>query len=69
MSNMQSDGWQDLYRFALLETDLNKLQERVRQAREAIQLRLQELANQPGNREERLAMEDALSNLRAISRS
>ena len=66
---MQTYEWGDLYRFAVLETDLSKLQERVRQAREAIQQRLQELESEPGTREERLAIEDALSNLRAISRS
>ena len=59
--------WEQLYREALLETDLGILPQKIDQARSAIQQRRYRLADNHAHRDELQAMEDALSNLRAIS--
>lgn len=62
-----SPVWQPLYEAALLETDANKLPERINLARSAILDRIEEclIHTIPG---EHPAMDDALRNLRRLAR-
>jgi hypothetical protein len=63
----QDDSWQELYRTAMLELDLTKLQDRIEGAVAAIRSRLDEAAkNQVGAGEEHQVMIDALQNLRTL---
>lgn len=67
----EQDRWTVLYHTALLELDLSRLPERIREAQVAIQERLRELNNQEGSTalEERRAMYDALHNLRVLAKT
>ena len=70
-SDLPYPAWQPEYRAALLELDPNKLRELVQAAEEAIFNRLQQLArnsNSQDNKAERLAIEDALANIRVLQR-
>lgn len=71
MSEIEQHRWTVLYHTALLELDLSRLPERIREAQVAIQERLQELHTQEGSMalEERRAMYDALHNLRVLSKT
>ena len=67
MSELRYPLWQKPYEEALLESDLQKLRERLMEAENAIFLRLQELsASTAGNRGERLAINDAILGLRSL---
>jgi hypothetical protein len=60
--------WQKLCREALVELDPDKLKERVLLAEAAVYVRLQELAQRPGEQEERQALIDVTSSLRYLKR-
>ena len=61
--------WEELYEAAVLETDRQKMQERVRAAKRAIDARLEELQqDHQGTPEERNAISDALSALNVLRR-
>ena len=64
--SQQEQTWVGLYRSAILELDLQKLPERIRTARTAIEERLQALAGSKVSREERQALHDARRNLRLL---
>lgn len=65
----QESDWKDLYRSALLELDRSKLPESIERARNAIQLRIDQLAKGEGESvAERQALEDALQNLRVLAK-
>lgn len=63
---MAESQWRDLYKAAMLELDPKQLQARVKAAEDAIDARASGGARLP--RDERRAMEDALSNLRVLKR-
>lgn len=68
---MEENGsaWQELYRLALLELDKEKLGAAIERARQAIDARLKYLENQsPEQPSEMQALNDALHNLRVLSR-
>ena len=60
---MAESSWQALYKAALLELDPNQLQARVKAAEDAINARARDSRVQ---RNERLAMEEALFTLRVL---
>jgi hypothetical protein len=68
METLEGPEWQRLYRDALVEVDMDVLQERLATAEAAILLRLQALSPTPDRLSERYAIEDALANLRILKR-
>lgn len=61
--------WDESYKAAVLETDDNKLPDRIRAAKGAIDTRLNELQmDHGGTPEERLAITDALAGLNVLRR-
>jgi hypothetical protein len=68
MEPLEAPDWQRLYRDALVELDLDILQERLAAAEAAILLRLHSLSPTPDGLSERYAIEDALVNLRILKR-
>jgi len=61
--------WEEVYKAALVETDVGKLPTTVQAAKAAIDNRLHELQlDQGGLPEERLAMSDALAGLNILRR-
>lgn len=66
-SDEQPAGWVELYRFALLEVDYQKLPERLKLAEDAIQARLQVLTASGGT-EELSSIQDARQNLRILQK-
>jgi hypothetical protein len=68
MEPLEGPEWQRLYRDALVELDMNILQERLAAAEAAILLRLQALLPTRDCLSERYAIEDALANLRILKR-
>ncbi len=59
--------WQELYEAALLESNHEKIQPRIRAAKAAIEARLQELQlGHAGTAEERRAVSDALTGLNLL---
>jgi phage FluMu protein gp41 len=59
--------WQELYEAAILETNVEKMQPRVLEAKAAIDARLHELQlDHQGTPEERLALSDALAGLNLL---
>jgi hypothetical protein len=65
-------NWQALYKAALTETDPNKLNSRIEAARQAIDKRLERIAEGEGNTREREQLDRALHalfTLRARKRS
>ena len=61
--------WEEVYKAAVLELDREKLSERVRAAKAAIDVRLHELQlDHGGTPEERQALSDALATLNVIRR-
>jgi hypothetical protein len=60
--------WQSEYKAVLIETDREKLVERVVEAEAAIFNRLQTIAQSQKHQAERQAIEDALANLRVLKR-
>jgi hypothetical protein len=67
-SRIQSSGWQNEYRSALLETDRQRLREKIDAAEAAIFKRLKTLSQSGNGRLEHQAIEDALQNLRVLKR-
>lgn len=67
---MKADyAWQELYDTAILETVIEKMQLRVREAKGAIDARLHELQmDHGGSPEERNAISDALAGLNSLRR-
>jgi len=61
---MVQNHWRDLYRAAVLEVDLQQLQSRVKAAEDAIRARA--AGHGEISREERIAIEDAMSALRVM---
>jgi hypothetical protein len=57
---MPEFNWQALYKAALTETDLNKLNSRIAAARHAIDRRLERIAEGEGNTREREQLDRAL---------
>jgi hypothetical protein len=68
MEPLEGPEWRRLYRDALVELDMNMLQERLAAAEAAILLRRQGLPPAPDCLSERYAIEDALANLRILKR-
>lgn len=68
MEKLEGPEWQQLYRDALVEVDIDVLQERLAVAEAAILLRLQAMSPTPDSVSERYAIEDALANLRILRR-
>jgi hypothetical protein len=68
MEELKFPEWQALYRDALLELNPARLAAQVAAAEEAIFLRLQRLGRSPATHEELMAIEDALSSLRALKK-
>lgn len=64
--NLRFPDWQPQFYAALLDTDLQRLQQRILRAEEAIFIRRQALINAPNADEEREAMDDATRQLRVI---
>ena len=64
MSDRKYLEWQDAYRAARVETDESQLLARVKDAETAIFRRLQAIAESTDHHEERLEMDNAISNLR-----
>jgi hypothetical protein len=60
--------WQNEYAAALLESDRERLSDRVRAAETAIYNRLQEISQSPDHRAERMVIEDALAGLKVLKR-
>jgi hypothetical protein len=61
--------WDESYKAAVLETDNNKLPDRIRAAKSAIDTRLQEMqTDHGGTPEERNAISDALAGLNVLRR-
>jgi hypothetical protein len=60
--------WEPEFRAALLEPDREKLLERIELAEAAIFSRIQGLSASANDREERRAIEDALSGLRTLKK-
>jgi phage FluMu protein gp41 len=67
---MKADyAWQELYEAAILETNCEKMQSRVREAKAAIDARLHELQmDHGGTPEETQAVSDALAGLNLLRR-
>jgi hypothetical protein len=63
---MEESHWRNLYRAAVLEIDLHKLRDRVQAAEVAIRARA--ALNGAISREERTAIEDAISALNVLKR-
>jgi hypothetical protein len=61
---MTDTRWQELYKAAVLETDRNKLEERVKMAEDAMRARMALDGEIPGD--ERTAIQEALSALRTL---
>ena len=69
MPEGQGQDWMDLYRAALLELDLKELPGRIQKAQNAIRERFKQLPqDQKQYKAERQALEDALQNLRVLTR-
>jgi hypothetical protein len=68
MEPLEGLDWRRLYREALVEFDMDILQERLAVAEAAILLRLQAISSTPDSVSERYAIEDALVNLRILKR-
>ena len=69
MSELKYGNWRDPYQRALLELDPVRLRQKVLDAEAAIFGRLQQLSmdgNGPGVKEERIAIDDAIANLRVL---
>jgi len=69
MSEREQHRWVALYRSALLELDHSRLPGRIRDARETMEKRLQELQQRPNASEELRALNDALHNLRVLAKN
>ncbi len=67
---MKADyAWQELYEAAVLETNHEKIQPRIREAKAAIDARLHEMQlDHGGTPEERDAISDALAGLNVLRR-
>ena len=66
--NVVYPEWQNEFRAALLELDIEKLRERVAAAETAIFNRLQAISQGSNHAAERQAIEDALASLRVLKR-
>ena len=70
MSELKYPKWQEPYQQAMLELDPARLRQKIQDAEAAIYGRLQQLtdgaAHIDGAKEERLAIDDAISGLRVI---
>lgn len=67
MENLEGPEWRRLYRDALVEVDIDVLEERLAAAEAAIMQRLQ-VMSPTDSPSERHAIEDALANLRILRR-
>ena len=66
MAELRFPKWQQPYQDALLELDVENLNQRILDAETAIFLRLQELTPNSDHHEERSALDDAISGLRVL---
>ena len=64
----EQQRWAELYRLAVLETNLAKLNARVGEARSAINERMVELKGCAGHEQERQALADARKMLQLLAR-
>ena len=67
MSPMNNEGWEEVYRFAVLEVDGRKMPERISAARDAIRGRLRDLQGDSDHHEERDRLEYALNALKVLT--
>ena len=67
-ANLRFPAWQQYYQSALIETDHEKLKDRITDAENAIFNRFQALAGSVDHYAEREAIEDALNALRGLKR-
>lgn len=64
----QNENWVDLYRAAMVELEHAKISGRIDAARSEIVARIEKLHSMPGlHTDERDALQDALSGLRAVA--
>ena len=69
MTDYDQEKWVDLYQAAMLELEHSLMAGRLQDARPEILKRIEKLRDMPGlHREERQAVEDALSGLRMLER-
>lgn len=68
MNKLNHSNWAELYRAALLESDISKLPRLVEDAMGAIHARLHELQTCELDPALRIALEDALQNLKVLQR-
>jgi hypothetical protein len=69
MSMKDGDVWEEKYKAAIVETDAEKLANRVKEAKAAIDARIKELhLDHGGTPEERRAISDALAGLNVLRR-
>ncbi len=61
--------WQQPLLRALMETESDGLVQKIQIAEKAISQRLRELADNSGSKEERAALDDAVSTLRTLKRT
>jgi hypothetical protein len=64
--NTNNNDWREMFQAAVLETNREKLQQRVEAAEAAIFSRLQELNSEHGRQAERHELDDAIRMLRVI---
>jgi hypothetical protein len=62
-----NDNWEEAYRLAALEVDVQKIPERISTARQAIARRLGELAGSNDHGDEKKRLEHALNALKALT--
>jgi hypothetical protein len=65
---VEDNPWFQAYQAAMLELDPQKLPDRIVAAKEAVQLRLEEIQGDTDHHAERQQMEEALSSLRTLER-
>ena len=68
MGELKYPDWQRPYQEALLETDEQKLREKIHLAEWKVFQRLQQISADANHREERVAISDALHALRTLKR-
>ena len=68
VQDLKYSGWQKSYLDAMLETNLDRLKDRVASAEAAIQLRLRELADSPDSQAERQCLADARNGLLVLKK-
>jgi hypothetical protein len=68
MSDLRYPLWQEPVRLAVIEIDPQKLKEKIMAARQAIEARRAQLNGNCDNRDERIALDDAMRTLQLLGR-